>query len=76
MPNVARSADQQDRQVNETPLLATDHRRPATSFLGDVPPRVIASEEIFQRDHEVLIQHGDQTYRLRITRANRLILNK
>lgn len=76
MSNVARSVDQQDRQVNDTPPLATDPRRPATSFLGDVPPRVVSSAEIFQGDYEVLIQHGDQTYRLRITRANRLILNK
>ena len=62
--------------MHETPPVAPNDRRPATSFIGDVPPRVIPSTEIFQGDQEILIQHGDQTYRLRITRANRLILNK
>lgn len=62
--------------MNESPPVASEVRRPATSFIGDVPPRVIPSTEIFQGDHEILIRHGDQTYRLRITRANRLILNK
>jgi len=72
----ARSDLPQDRPVHDTPPVAPEFRPPATPFLGDVPPRVIQSTEIFQGDHEVLVQHGDQTYRLRITRANRLILNK
>lgn len=38
--------------------------------------RVVSSAEILRGDREILIQHGDQTYRLRVTRANRLILNK
>jgi hemin uptake protein HemP len=62
--------------VHETPPVAPDFRPTVTAFLGDVVPRVIPSTEIFQGDQEILIQHGDQTYRLRITRANRLILNK
>ncbi len=36
----------------------------------------IDSQELFQRDREVKIRHGDQTYRLRLTGLNKLILTK
>ena len=38
--------------------------------------RTIRSEDIFQGDREVIIQHGDGSYHLLITRAGKLILNK
>lgn len=34
------------------------------------------SEEILHGEREVLIQHGQETYRLRLTRAGKLILYK
>jgi hemin uptake protein HemP len=47
------------------------------------PPRRIAvrdgtidSQELFQEEREVRIVHGDQTYRLRLTGLNKLILTK
>lgn len=36
----------------------------------------IDSQELFQREREVKIRHGDQTYRLRLTGLNKLILTK
>lgn len=39
-------------------------------------PRQLASDELLRDDREVLIRHGDQLYRLRHTRAGKLILTK
>jgi hemin uptake protein HemP len=36
----------------------------------------IDSQELFQREREVKIRHGDQIYRLRLTGLNKLILTK
>jgi len=38
--------------------------------------RLITSDELLCGQREVLITHGDQTYRLRLTRAGKLILQK
>jgi len=52
---------------------------------GDLPSRddampdaqrLITSDELLCGQREVLITHGDQTYRLRLTRAGKLILQK
>jgi len=40
------------------------------------PPRRIRSEELLQGDHEVLIEHHGEIYRLRQTRNGKLILQK
>ena len=40
------------------------------------PMRVLASEELFTGGREVLIRHKKDTYRLKITKAGKLILNK
>jgi len=39
-------------------------------------PRTFTTKQLFQTDSEVWIQHGGETYRLRITKAGKLILNK
>lgn len=39
-------------------------------------PRVISSADIFRGEREVLIQHGEEVYRLRLTRNGKLILHK
>jgi hemin uptake protein HemP len=36
----------------------------------------IDSQELFQSQREVLIRHGDNLYRLRLTSLNKLILTK
>jgi hemin uptake protein HemP len=50
--------------------------------LGPITPRrtparpVVKSEDLFREAREVLIVHRDDEYRLRITRAGKLILTK
>ncbi|MBI85646.1 MAG: hemin uptake protein HemP [Planctomycetaceae bacterium] len=39
-------------------------------------PRIWNSEDLFGEENEVLILHGDEVYRLRRTRNERLILQK
>jgi hemin uptake protein HemP len=39
-------------------------------------PRVVRTEDLFGAKREVIIRHGQQEYRLRITRADKLILTK
>lgn len=41
-----------------------------------VEKRVIHSEQLFKNEREVVILHGDAQYRLQITKAGKLILNK
>jgi len=38
--------------------------------------RIIPSAELFRGAREVLIQHGDEVYRLRLTRNGKLLLFK
>ena len=37
---------------------------------------VVRSEQLFGAAREIIIKHGDEEYRLRITRADKLILTK
>lgn len=38
--------------------------------------RVVSSEELFGGQKEIMIIHGESEYRLQITKAGKLILNK
>ncbi|PYN39434.1 MAG: hemin uptake protein HemP [Candidatus Rokuibacteriota bacterium] len=38
--------------------------------------RVVRSADLFQTARELVIVHGEEEYRLRITRADKLILTK
>ena len=49
---------------------------PASPSADGVPVPAIDSETLFRGHREVLILHGDQTYRLRLTRSGKLILQK
>lgn len=53
-----------------------DQSVPASAPQDDIPEGVISSETILKGKQEVLIQHGDTTYRLRITQNGKLILCK
>lgn len=56
-----------EAQLNAPPLQSS----------GDPPlPRSLRSEDLLQGAREVLIQHGQEMYRLRLTKAGKLILNK
>jgi hemin uptake protein HemP len=37
---------------------------------------IVRSEQLFGAAREIIIKHGDEEYRLRITRADKLILTK
>lgn len=39
-------------------------------------PRVVPSEDLLMGAREIIIRHGSEDYRLRLTRAGKLILNK
>ena len=39
-------------------------------------PAVVRTEDLFGAGREVIIKHGQEEYRLRITRADKLILTK
>ncbi len=39
-------------------------------------PRTIKSEELLKGRRELLIEHGNEVYRLRLTRNGKLILQK
>ena len=43
---------------------------------GPGAPRRLDSTALFQRAREIVIVHGGQEYRLRITKADKLILTK
>jgi len=43
---------------------------------AEISPAWIDSRSILAGRNEVLIRHGDQTYRLRITKLGKLILHK
>ena len=43
---------------------------------GSSDKRVIRSEELFEGKREVIIEHDRDQYRLLITKAGKLILNK
>lgn len=38
--------------------------------------KVVTAESLFEGEREIVIEHGGEKYRLRITRRNRLILQK
>ncbi len=38
--------------------------------------RIVHSEELFKNEREIVIVHGQAQYRLQITKAGKLILNK
>lgn len=56
----------QSDESNEPPRMATS---------GE-PQAEITTAELFRGQTEVLIHHGDDTYRLRVTKSGKLVLNK
>jgi hemin uptake protein HemP len=51
-------------------------RRDGTRMIAVAAGHRIDSRDIFVDTREVIIQHGEETYRLRLTAQNRLILTK
>ena len=60
-------------------MLERDLRKPPQSHARVKPadvPVVLETGKIFAGRREILIEHGKELYRLRLTAANRLILTK
>jgi len=51
-------------------------RRETTRPEGLAIPLILHADELFQGQREICIEHNGQRYRLRITRRNKLILQK
>jgi hemin uptake protein HemP len=49
---------------------------PAAPTPDTAVPRIVTSEDLLAGKRELLIQHGTEQYRLRLTANNRLILVK
>jgi hemin uptake protein HemP len=49
---------------------------PAAATPDTAAPRIVTSEDLLAGKRELLIQHGTEQYRLRLTANNRLILVK
>jgi hemin uptake protein HemP len=59
-------------QGSVRPASATDNRIAMTRQ----PAKIVASQSLFQGEHEIGIDHQGSLYRLKITRQGKLILNK
>jgi hemin uptake protein HemP len=63
--------------MTQTPPTASgEERRRAEAPRPPTRPPVLQSATLLQGENEVLIQHGTETYRLRVTKAGKLILQK
>ena len=51
-------------------------KEPDPGPVSAAPPRPIRAEELFHGAREVYIDHAGTRYRLRLTRRNKLILQK
>jgi hemin uptake protein HemP len=51
---------------------------PADTYRPEPPsrPPIVRTEQLFGAGREIIIKHGQEEYRLRITRADKLILTK
>ncbi len=52
------------------------HDKPTPKDETQVACKTISAEELFDGEREILIEHEGEIYRLRITRRNKLILQK
>ena len=50
--------------------------RPARSRPTPAPAARLKSQDLFKGSHEIVIEHHGAEYRLRLTRNDKLILNK
>ena len=63
-------------------MLQSDHLSGESADASKIPkwrlpkPEVLHSAHLLKGAKEVLIAHGDEVYRLRVTRAGKLILQK
>ena len=54
----------------------TPPNKPTDSTERTVRPQIVSSRDLLAGHREVIIQHGTEHYRLRLTNSNKLILVK
>ncbi len=59
-----------------TTLPEKSHSTDATPTPAPSDPPTLSSDQLLHGQREVLIQHGTEVYRLRLTRQGKLILQK
>ena len=66
--------------MNQARQRSLPHDETSSPAVGSPPPAVgpppLRSADLFAGTREVLIQHGEDTYRLKLTGNNKLILTK
>ena len=50
--------------------------QPEAALTKEASHTVLRTEDLFGSRREIIIKHGDEEYRLRITKADKLILTK
>ncbi len=65
-----------NKDCDETGLPAGAAARRQNAAPETESPRIYDSADLFQGTQEVLIRHHGEVYRLRLTRNDKLILNK
>ena len=61
-----------DKALSDTPI----HGDPSPARSESESPQVYESETLLKGGREILIRHHGEVYRLRLTRNDKLILNK
>lgn len=62
---------------NSEPVLDSTHAQPAARIsTQELSADELSSQELFRKSNTVRIDHAGQTYWLRLTRGNKLILTK
>lgn len=56
--------------------MSTSEKSEVTSQQGKAKEQIYRSEELFRGAREIIIEHVNTQYRLMITKAGKLILNK
>jgi hemin uptake protein HemP len=49
---------------------------PTPAAASEELPKTVSTQELFEGEREICIEHDGELYRLRITRRNKLILQK
>jgi hemin uptake protein HemP len=62
--------------VVSAPFENPRHAEATSTQEGGIDLRTLSSDELLHGQREVLIRHGSEVYRLRLTRQGKLILQK
>ena len=61
--------------MNDADEPARDDKKPTPAEYEN-SPKIVSAQQLFEGQREICIEHDGEVYRLRITRRNKLILQK